>query len=97
MSMNLTVEIPEGFAGVLPRNGKDAARRLLEDAVAQAYREGRIGSRGVREALGMASRFEVEPFLLKYGIYDYTAEMLRDDIKTLDDFHAKRSTESAAR
>jgi len=89
--MNVTVEIPDEFAGVLATNGQDTARRLLEDSVAQAYREGKIGSRGVREALGMASRFEVDPFLLKYQIYDYTVEDLKKDIETLDGFHKKRS------
>jgi len=85
--MNVTVEIPDEFAGVLATNGQDTARRLLEDSVAQAYREGKIGSRGVREALGMASRFEVDPFLLKYQIYDYTVEDLKKDIADTTPFN----------
>ena len=95
--MQVTVDIPDEFAGVLVPQGEDVARKLLEDSVAQAYREGKIGSRGVREALGMTSRFEVDPFLLKYEIYDYTPEMLRKDIETLDEFHRKRAMESASR
>lgn len=95
--MQVTVDIPDEFAGVLAQTGGDAARGLLEASVAQAYREGKIGSRGVREALGLASRFEVDPFLKKYGIYDYTPEMLQQDIQTLEDFHRKRALESADR
>ena len=44
--------------------GVDPARKLLEDAAAQAYRDGKIATKGLREALGL-EWFEVDPFLLE--------------------------------
>jgi hypothetical protein len=82
--MQVTVEIPDEFAAVLAPAGEDAARKLLEDHVAQAYREGRLTTYEVQCALGFATRFEVDPFLLKYEIYDYTVEMLEKDLTTLE-------------
>jgi hypothetical protein len=38
----------------------------------------------VRQILGFATRMEVDPFLQKYEIYDYTVEDLNQDIATLD-------------
>jgi hypothetical protein len=32
----------------------------------------------------LATRFEVEPFLLKHEIYDYTPEMLEKDLEKLE-------------
>lgn len=94
VSMQVTIEVPDSFVATLSPKSEDVARRLLEDAVAQAYREGKISSRGVRETLGMASRFEVDPFLQRYGICDYTPEMLQEDIQTLEDFHRRQSAEA---
>jgi Uncharacterised protein family (UPF0175) len=82
--MTVTVEIPDSVVNSIVPDGTDVARKILEDAVAQAYRDGKIGSKGVREALGFESRWEVDPFLLKYQIYDYTVEMLEKDLKTLE-------------
>lgn len=82
--MQVMVEIPDEFAGVLAPAGEDAARKLLEDHTAQAYREGKLTTEEVRRALGFATRFEVDPFLLKYEIYDYTVDMLKKDLETLE-------------
>jgi hypothetical protein len=80
--MTVTVEIPDSVATSIVPEGTDAARKLLEDAVAQAYREGKIATKGLREALGL-EWFEVDPFLLRYQIYDYTIEDYRKDVETL--------------
>jgi hypothetical protein len=82
--MLVTVEIPDEFASALAPEGADVARKLLEDHVAQAYREGRLTTYEVQLALGFATRFEVDPFLLKYEIYDYTVDMLKKDLETLE-------------
>ena len=83
VGMQVVVEIPEEFASVLAPAGEDVARKLLEDGGAQAYREGRLTTAEVRRALGFATRFEVDPFLKKYEIYDYTIEDYRSDVATL--------------
>jgi Uncharacterised protein family (UPF0175) len=92
--MTVTVEIPDLVAvSVLPE-GVDPARKLLEDTVAQAYRERKIGTKGLREALGL-EWFEVDPFLLKYQIYDYTIEDFRKDVETLAKIREERKAELA--
>ncbi len=82
--MTVTVEIPDSVAASIWPQGTDAARRILEDAVAQAYREGKLTTYQVQTALGLPTRMHVDPFLLKYEIYDYTVEMLERDLKTLE-------------
>jgi hypothetical protein len=85
--MQVIVEIPDGIAERLVPDGVDLARAMLEDRTAQAYREGRLTTEEVRRALGFETRFEVEPFLLKHKIYDYTADMLQRDLETLERLH----------
>ena len=41
--MQVVVDIPERLAGQLLPEGEDPARTMLEDRIAQAYREGRLG------------------------------------------------------
>ena len=94
--MTVTVEIPDSVAPAVVPEGADAARKILEDAVAQAYREKRITTKGLREALGL-QWFEVDPFLTKYQIYDdYTIEDFRKDVETLAKIREQRQAELAA-
>lgn len=82
--MQVTVEIPDQFAPNIVPAGKDAARRLLEDTVAHSYRERRLTMEQVRQILGFPTRMEVDPFLQRYEIYDYTVEDLENDMAALD-------------
>lgn len=82
--MQVTVEIPDEFAAELVPAGSDPARLVLENSVAEAYRSRRLTMEQVRQILGFATRMEVDPFLQKYEIYDYTAEDLRQDFETMD-------------
>lgn len=78
----MTVDIPDELVGLAA--GEDLPRRLLEDRVAQVYREGKLTTEEVRRVLGLATRMEVDPFLLRYGIFDYTIDMLTKDMETLE-------------
>jgi hypothetical protein len=82
--MQVTVEIPDSFVPYLVPEGKDAARRLLEDTVAESYRERRLTMEQVRQLLGFATRIEVDPFLQRYEIYDYTVEDLEENMAVMD-------------
>ncbi len=88
--MQVTVEIPDPYASYLVPEGGDAARRFLEDAVASAYRERRLTMEQVRQLLGFATRMEVDPFLQRYEIYDYTVEDLEKDMAAMDKFLGAR-------
>jgi hypothetical protein len=89
--MQVTVEIPDEFAGDIVPAGSDPARLLLEDAVAAAYRDHRLTMEQVRRILGFATRMEVDPFLQKHEIYDYSVEDLAEDIAAYDRLQNKRA------
>ena len=82
--MQVTVEIPDQFVDQLLPAGRDAARSLLEQAVASAYRDGRLTTEQVRQLLGFGTRMQVDAFLQQHEIYDYTVEDLDKDMTTLD-------------
>ena len=82
--MQITVEIPDQFLQHLVPPGCDAARSLLEESVAGAYRDGRLTMEQVRELLGLPTRMHVDVFLQRHAIYEYTAEDLNADMATLD-------------
>ncbi len=83
--MQVTVEIPDQFVSQLVPEGRDASRLLLEEAVASAYREGRLTTwEQVRQSLGLGTRMEANTFLLQHEIYDYTVEDLDSDMATLE-------------
>lgn len=89
--MQVTVEIPDEFAAQLVPAGTDPARLLFENSVAEAYRSRRLTMEQVRRILGFATRMEVDPFLLKHEIYDYTVEDLESDIRTMNEFLANKA------
>jgi hypothetical protein len=82
--MRVTIEIPDQFVQHLVPAGHDAARALLEEAVAGAYRDGRLTMEQVRQLLGFGTRMQVDTFLQLREIYDYTVEDLDKDIGTLE-------------
>ncbi len=83
--MQVTVEIPDQFVSQLVANGSDAARVLLEEAVAGAYREGRLKTvEQVRQLLGFGTRMQATTFLLQHEIYDYTAEEFEKDMANFE-------------
>jgi hypothetical protein len=82
--MQVTVEIPDRFVQHLVPAGRDAARSLLEESVAGAYRDGRLTMEQVRQLLGFGTRMQVDAFLQQHQIYDYTVDDLNQDMATLD-------------
>ncbi len=82
--MQVTVEIPDRFIEQLVPRGSDAARTLLEEAVAGAYRDHRLTMEQVRQLLGFGVRTQVDVFLQQHAVYDYTAEDLGSDMATLN-------------
>jgi hypothetical protein len=89
--MQVTVEIPDQFVSNIVPEGTNAARRLLEDTVASAYRERRLTMEQVRELLGFDTRMEVDPFLQRYEIFDYTVEDFEKDMATMDRWMQSRT------
>jgi hypothetical protein len=75
--VQITINIPDNLAGQYPPSGKDAARAVMEDALVQAYREGRISGRQLMEALCIPTRYELDDFLKTRQVWiEYTPEEL---------------------
>jgi hypothetical protein len=89
--MQVTVEIPDQFVQHLVPAGQDAARSLLEESVAAAYRNGRLTMEQVRQLLGFGTRMQVDGFLQLHEIYDLTTEDFDKDMATLDRLLAKNT------
>ena len=83
--MRVTVDIPDQYVQQLVPAGEDPARLLLEESVAAAYRDHRLTMEQVRRILGFATRMQVDPFLQRHAIYDYTVADLDKDMAALDE------------
>lgn len=94
--MQVTVDIPDQFAHDLVPEGCDPARLLLEEAVASAYREGRLTTEQVRVLLGFGYFMQVDAFLSRHEIYDYTVEDFEKDVATLEQLSSGQKALSAA-
>ncbi len=94
--MQVTVEIPDQFVGWLVPEGVSASRLLLEEAVAGAYRDGRLTMEQVRVLLGYGTRLQVDTFLYQHEIFDYTVEDLDSDMATLERLFPSKPVQSQA-
>ncbi len=81
--MQVTVDIPDEFFARIVPVGRDAARQLLEESIAGAYRERRLTMDQVRHLLGFGTRMQVDAFLREHEVYDYSPEDLDKDLATL--------------
>ena len=76
--MEIRVTIPDDLARELIPEGLDPARQALEDMAVEAYREHRLTGAQLRRVLGIPSRYELDVFLKKRGVYlEYTLEDFR--------------------
>ncbi len=83
--MQVTVEIPDNLAAQVIPAGQDPARALLEDALVQAYRENRVSGRELMEALGIATRYELDGFLKARQVWiEYSLEELERDRQAME-------------
>jgi hypothetical protein len=83
--MQVTVDIPDNLAAQVIPAGQDPARALLEDALVQAYRENRVSGRDLMEALGIATRYELDGFLKARQVWiEYSLEELQSDREVME-------------
>ena len=82
--MQVTIDIPDQLVAHLVPAGQDAARALLEEAVAGAYRDHRLTMEQARQLLGYGTRMQVNAFLQKHDISDYTVEEFEKDMAPMD-------------
>lgn len=85
--VNVTVPLPDGLAALMGASLPQVQRRLLEDAVVEAYRLGRISRGEVASYLGQNSWHETEQFLTDREIpLAYDKHDLDHDLAVMDDF-----------
>jgi hypothetical protein len=87
--MQVTVDIPDQFVHYLFPAGQDAVCALLEEAVAGAYRDRRLTMEQARQLLGYGTRMQVNAFLQRHQISDYTIEDLEQDVTALNRLFAR--------
>jgi predicted HTH domain antitoxin len=76
--MEITVVIPDEFARQIVPEGLDPSRQALEDVAVEAYREHRLTGTQLRSLLGIPSRYEMDAFLKKRGVWlEYSVEDFR--------------------
>ena len=81
--MQITLEIPDELAATLVPPGQDPARGALEALALEAYRERRLTGYQLRTLLGIRSRYELDGFLKKHQVYDYTIEDFEKDLASI--------------
>ena len=83
-TMQITIEIPDDIAQRLDRNQADLSRQLLEFAIADAYRCGKINTAEVGKLLELPNRLATHAFLKRMGVYlNYDEMELTQDLQTL--------------
>jgi predicted HTH domain antitoxin len=76
--MEITVVIPDELARQIIPEGRDPSRHALEDMAVEAYREHRLTGWQLRSLLGIPSRYDLDAFLKKRGVWlEYTVEDFR--------------------
>jgi hypothetical protein len=82
--MQLTVDIPDDFAGRFPA-ARDLSRRALELLALDEYKNGHLTETELQRLLGFGTRYKLDGFLKANGIMidDYTVEDLRREVATL--------------
>jgi hypothetical protein len=94
--MQIVVEIPDALASQLIAVGQNPARAVLEDVLVQAYRESRISAHQLMEALGIATRYELDGFLKARQVWiEFTPEQMAADQRFQDEFVADRARKTA--
>ena len=81
--MRIILELPEDIAHGLESLWADLPRAALESLAIEAYRSGALTSPQLRRLLCFQTRLQVDSFLKKHEIYDYTAADFEQDRETL--------------
>jgi Uncharacterised protein family (UPF0175) len=81
--MEVTLRIPDDIAQQLQAGNGDVSRRLLGMAALEGYKSGELTAYQVQQMPGFETRMEVDEFLKRHEVYDYTAEDLTRDRETL--------------
>ena len=80
VAMDVHLDVPEALARQLASDSDDLARLALEALAAEGVRSGKLSVFQARELLGIQSRYEMDGFLKKHGVFlDLTLEDVQKD------------------
>ncbi len=89
--MEITLNLPEDIARGLEAKWKDLPRAALESLALEAYRSGALTTAQVRRLLGFETRYELDGFLKRHGVYlNYSADDLERDAEVSRQFSNRR-------
>jgi hypothetical protein len=94
--MQITLDIPDDLAVTLSASGQDPARAALEAIALEAYRQRHLSGYQLRTLLGIGSRYDLDGFLKKHQVYDYTLEDFEKDLAAIRELRTKQKAESPA-
>lgn len=72
--MIVTLDIPDLVASAWCQNATALPAAVLEDAVVEAYRQGKLSTAEVRKVLGHESRWDTEDFLASHDAWPDPSE-----------------------
>ncbi len=94
--MQVTVTLPDDLAAPLLPPDQEPTRAALKAIAVEAYRQRRISGYQLRTLLGITSRYELDGFLKRHEVYDYTIEDFENDLASIREFREKQKTNSPA-
>ena len=93
--MEITVTIPDDLARQIVPEGLDPSRQALEDMAVEAYRAHRLTGSQLRRVLGIPSRYEMDGFLKKRGVWlEYSVDDFRHEGEVTARLLAQRGEEN---
>lgn len=83
--MQITIEIPDEIAHRLEQQVGNLPQRILESAVAEAYRSQLISAAEVQQMLHLPSRLATDAFLKQHEAYlPHTEADMEQDLQAID-------------
>jgi predicted HTH domain antitoxin len=94
--MKIEIDIPDELARVLAERSVDLSRLALEAFALEGYRSRQLSGGMAQRLLDFETSLQLHAFLKEHGVYlNYSMEDLEQDIKTSDEFLAKRKLQSS--
>jgi hypothetical protein len=87
--MQIKLELPEDIAQQLESRWKDLPRAALESLALEAYRSRALTVAQLRRLLGFETRMQLDAFLKKHEVYDFTLADFNQDRETLRQIRAR--------
>jgi hypothetical protein len=94
--MEITVTVPDDLVAPLLPPGVEPTRAALEAIGLEAYRRRRITGYQLRMLLRIGTRYELDGFLKRHKIYDYTIDDFDRDLATIRERDQDRKSEPRA-